>query len=69
MQVYLFLADGFEEIEAISPIDILRRANINIQTVSISGTKEVTGTHGIIIQADLLFTEVDFSLNDMLILP
>ncbi len=69
MQVYLFLADGFEEIEAIAPIDILRRANINIQTVSISGTKEVTGTHGIIIQADLLFTEVDFSLSDMLILP
>lgn len=69
MQVYLFLADGFEEIEAIAPIDILRRANINIQTVSISGTKEVTGAHGIIIHADLLFTEVDLSLNDMLILP
>jgi protein deglycase len=69
MQVYLFLADGFEEIEAIAPIDILRRANINIQTVSISGTKEVTGAHGIIIHADLLFTETDLSHNDMLILP
>lgn len=69
MLVYLFLANGFEEIEAITPIDILRRANINIKTVSISDTKEVTGAHGIITQADLLFTEVDFSINDMLILP
>jgi 4-methyl-5(b-hydroxyethyl)-thiazole monophosphate biosynthesis len=69
MQVYLFLADGFEEIEAIAPIDILRRANINIQTVSISGTKEVTGAHGIIIHADRLFTEIDLVHNDMLILP
>ena len=69
MLVYLFLADGFEEIEAIAPIDILRRANIDIKTVSISDTKEVTGAHGIIIQADLLFAEVDFNLNDMLILP
>ncbi len=69
MQVYLFLADGFEEMEAIVPIDILRRANIEIQTISISATKEVTGAHRIKIQADLLFTEVDFSTPKMLILP
>jgi len=69
MLAYLFLANGFEEIEAIAPIDILRRANINIQTVSISNTKEVTGAHGIIIHADLLFTEAHFSINEMLILP
>jgi 4-methyl-5(b-hydroxyethyl)-thiazole monophosphate biosynthesis len=69
MLAYLFLANGFEEIEAIAPIDILRRANINIQTVSISNTKEVTGAHGIIIHADLLFTGTHFSINEMLILP
>jgi 4-methyl-5(b-hydroxyethyl)-thiazole monophosphate biosynthesis len=68
-KVFLFLADGFEEIEAVAPIDILRRAEIDITTVSVMKTKEVTGTNNVTITADELFDEVDFSGNDMLILP
>ena len=69
MKAFVFLADGFEEIEAIAPIDILRRADIEVITISISNKKEVLGAHGITILADHLFTEVDFSNSDLLFLP
>ena len=69
MKVYLFLADGFEEIEAIAPIDIFRRADINVTTVSISDQRTVRGSHNITITADSLFSETDFSENDLLYLP
>lgn len=69
MKVFVFLADGFEEIEAIVPIDIFRRAEIDVATVSISDIKEVNGAHGIKILADKLFSETDFSTNDLLYLP
>ena len=69
MKVYIFLADGFEEIEAIAPIDIFRRAKIEVTTVSISENKIVQGAHGIPVIADYLFTETDFSDNDILYLP
>lgn len=68
-RVFIFLADGFEEIEAIAPIDILRRAEIPVTTVSISESKTVTGAHHISVLADQLFTETDFSENAYLILP
>lgn len=68
-KVFIFLADGFEEMEAIAPIDILRRAGIDTVTVSISESKQVEGAHGIIVQADRLFSETDFSTNDLLLLP
>ena len=45
--VYVFLADGFEEIEALAPVDILRRADIEVKTVSITNDYEVCGAHGI----------------------
>jgi len=67
--LYLFLATGFEEIEAIATIDILRRAGLDIKSVSISDDLKVTGTHGISVEADCLFTEVDFKEAEMLILP
>lgn len=67
--VYLFLATGFEEIEAITPIDILRRAGVNLKTISITGNQTVMGAHNIPVTADLLFEEVDFNLGCMLILP
>lgn len=66
---YIFLANGFEETEFIATIDLLRRAEINVTSVSISNQKEVIGAHNIIILADKLFTEIDFSNAEMLILP
>jgi 4-methyl-5(b-hydroxyethyl)-thiazole monophosphate biosynthesis len=69
MKVLLHLADGFEEIEAISVVDILRRADINVQMVSIMGKKEVMGAHNIAVIADVLFESVDYSNVDMIILP
>lgn len=60
---YIFLADGFEEIEAITTIDILRRAGMTITTVSINDTQLVTGAHGVAIAADVPYTEAR-GLND-----
>ncbi|MFA5561242.1 MAG: DJ-1 family glyoxalase III [Eubacteriales bacterium] len=51
--IYLLLADGFEEVEAICPLDILRRGGLSVQTVGITG-KFVTGSHGITLEADIL---------------
>ena len=68
-KVIVFLAEGFEEIEAISIIDILRRAEISVTSVSISKDKNVKGAHNILIEADKLFDEVDFANYDMLVLP
>ena len=45
--IYVFLATGFEEIEALTPIDIMRRAGLEVVTVSITGDKTVVGTHGV----------------------
>ncbi|OIP82499.1 MAG: DJ-1 family protein [Porphyromonadaceae bacterium CG2_30_38_12] len=69
MYIYLFLAPGFEEIEAITPIDVFRRAGIEVTTVSITGDKLVCGAHGICIQADALFEAVTFSPDSLLFLP
>lgn len=69
MKVLLYLADGFEEIEAMSVVDVLRRADINIQMVSIMGKKEVIGAHHVGVIADVLFENVDHADIDMIILP
>jgi protein deglycase len=68
-KVYIFLADGFEEIEGLTVVDLLRRVNIDITTVSITGKQYVTGSHKIEVKADALFEELDFSEADMLVLP
>lgn len=68
-QVYLFLAEGFEEIEALTPVDILRRAGITCTTVSIGAKKEVTGAHNIVVTADKLFDEINSFDADAVILP
>ena len=66
--VYFFLADGFEEIEALCPLDLCRRAGIEAKTVSITDSREVTGSHGITVLADL--TVNDHIKNfDMMVLP
>lgn len=66
---FLFLASGFEELEAITTVDILRRAGISIKTVSITSSLQVTGAHDITVNADLLFADTDFSDAYWLILP
>lgn len=68
-QVSIFLADGFEEVEALTVVDLLRRAGIRTDMVSVTGKKEVTGAHQISVKADVLFEETDFSDQDMLVLP
>lgn len=67
--VYIFLADGFEEIEGLTVVDLLRRAQIDIRMVSITGTKQVISSHNIKIEADENYGESDYSKGDMLILP
>jgi len=67
--IYLFLAPGFEEIEAIATIDILRRAGLEVKSVSISGDLKVTGAHGISVEADCLYPEINFEDAEMLVLP
>ncbi len=69
MKAIVFLAIGFEEMEAIGTIDILRRGNIHTVTVSITGNLAVTGAHAISVIADSLFEDMDFSDYDALILP
>lgn len=66
---YLFLADGFEEIEALAPIDIMRRAGMKVYTVSITDNNKVTGTHGVEINADKLIADIDSRDAEWLILP
>lgn len=68
-RVYVFLADGFEEIEGLTVVDILRRAGADTVTVSISKDKMVEGSHRIRTEADQLFEETDFSDADLLVLP
>ncbi|MBR6117089.1 MAG: DJ-1/PfpI family protein [Paludibacteraceae bacterium] len=66
---YLFLDNGFEEIEAITTIDLLRRANIALTTVSLTGKPLVLGAHNVAVEADGLMDDIDFSDAEMLILP
>jgi len=67
--VYLFLADGFEDIEAIGTIDILRRAGLQVQTLSATGKRVVTSSHGIVIKADSLFRKNHLIHCEALIFP
>ena len=67
--IAVHLAEGFEEIEAISIIDVLRRASLKVTVVSVTGDLVVTGTHQIQVTADKLFEDVDYSEIEMLVLP
>ena len=68
-KVYIFLADGFEDIEGLTVVDLMRRAQIDIKTVSIKDIRDITTSHGIHMQTDLVFKETDFSDADMLVIP
>ncbi len=71
MVVYVFLTEGFEEIEAITAIDLLRRADINTKTVALGSERLVNGAHGIPVQADEVLDDFEKNYNgaDMLVLP
>ena len=66
--VYLLLGTGFEEVEAITPLDLMRRAGIDVMTVGING-KTVYGGHGIGIEADITLPELDLTDLEMIVLP
>ncbi len=66
--VYILLADGFEEMEALVPADLLRRAGVEVALVGLDAPV-ITGSHGIAVQADLLLEQVDIEQMDMLVLP
>lgn len=65
----IFLAEGCEEVEALTTVDLLRRAKVPVTMVAIGTTREVTGSHGIRITADTTISEIHFDDYDMLILP
>lgn len=69
--VYLFLANGFEEIEAIAPTDILRRAGVEVETVAVEDSSDymIEGAHGIKVKADILLSDIDYNDIDAVILP
>ena len=66
--VYVLLATGFEETEAIAPVDLLRRAGVTVNTVGVNG-KVVSGSHNIGIEADITIDEMDLSQAEMIVLP
>lgn len=66
--VYVLLGTGFEEVEAIAPVDILRRAGVKVMTVGING-KVVYGAHGIGVEADIELGEMDLTQMEMIVLP
>lgn len=66
--VYMLLGNGFEEIEAIAPLDLLRRAGVEILTVGING-KMITGSHKINVEADITLNELDYTAMDMIMIP
>lgn len=68
-ECYIFLAEGFEEIEALTVVDILRRDNIVIKTVSITDKKQVMGAHSIPVIADKVLKDIDIKDAALLILP
>ena len=66
--VYMLLGTGFEETEAIAPLDLLRRAGVEVKTVGLNG-KVIYGSHGIGVEADMEISDVDFEDLEMIILP
>lgn len=67
--VYLFLAEGSEEVEALTVVDILRRAEVPVYTVSVTGNKVVKLSHGVKVEADLLIEDADLHEAQLLVLP
>ena len=67
--VFIHLANGFEEIEAITPVDVLRRAGCEVTMVSVTGKREVTSARGVAVQSDMLFEDMDYTRADVILFP
>lgn len=68
-KIGVFLAEGFEEIEGLTVVDILRRAGVEAATIAIGGKRQVMGSHGIHVVADCVFEDVDFEELEGIVLP
>ena len=66
--IYVFLANGFEEVEALTPVDVLRRLGCEVKTVGVGGS-EITGSHGVTVKADLEEKDVETDGVEMVVLP
>ena len=68
-KAFVFLTTGFEEIEALATVDILRRGGVDVTTISLESSVTVVSSHNVQVVADKMFADVDFSVPDILILP
>lgn len=68
-RIAVFFADGYEEIEALTVVDLCRRGGLDVDTVSVTEEAEVKGSHGISVRMDKRFSQADFDGYDMLVLP
>jgi protein deglycase len=68
-KVFIHLANGFEEVEAITPVDVLRRAGCEVTVVSVTGKREATSARGLVVLADRLFEEADYAQADVILFP
>lgn len=68
-KIAVFFGNGYEEIEALTVVDLCRRAGIDTQMVSVTEAPSVTGSHGISVAMDKMYDEIDFSELDMIVLP
>ena len=66
--IYMFLAEGFEEVEALCPLDLMRRAGLSVTTVGVNG-KRICGAHGIAVEADIVDTDYYDNEPEMIFLP
>ncbi len=67
--ICIFLAEGFEEMEAMFPLDVMRRGGLSVKTVSVTGEKAVVSSHGVPVVADMLFEELCAEEVEMIVLP
>ena len=68
-KIAVFFAEGYEEIEALTVVDICRRCGLAVELVSITEERLVKSSHGVVVQMDKIFAEADFGEYDMLVLP
>jgi protein deglycase len=68
-KIYVHFAEGFEEIEAITPVDVLRRAGCEVTMVSVTGNKQVRSSRGLVVVTDKLLEDMSYSDVDMIVLP